>query len=318
MDKPFKTIDEQYEILLSRGMVFSNPELSKRYLLFNNYYNVINGYGHFLLEKDGKYYDNCMFTEVIAIRQFDSQFKNTLLKAILDVENYFKSALSYEFSKAHSTEILPYLNPNNFNGQLLTKNRFIADMNKIINKYAMHHSPNSIKHYYKNHDDIPFWVFCDYMSFGQLVTMYSLLPKSIQNAVAKDFSNLANINLDPSGKSIKITPSDLYRIIGNTKDVRNILAHNNMLFNYTLKSGIPYYEKIHDPLKINKTDQRQSIYDIFVILRLFLNEKQYNIYYNSILDRIKKLHRKMICTDCCEILKSLGFPSDYYLKDKIK
>ena len=39
--KPFKTIDEQYDLLLSRGLSFSNEEKAKQYLLNNNYYNVI-------------------------------------------------------------------------------------------------------------------------------------------------------------------------------------------------------------------------------------------------------------------------------------
>ncbi len=42
--KPFKTINEQYELLISRGLNFTNEAKSKLFLLNNNYYNVINCY----------------------------------------------------------------------------------------------------------------------------------------------------------------------------------------------------------------------------------------------------------------------------------
>lgn len=38
--KPFKTIDEQYNLLLSRGLLFTDENKAKQYLLNNNYYNV--------------------------------------------------------------------------------------------------------------------------------------------------------------------------------------------------------------------------------------------------------------------------------------
>ena len=36
--KPFKTIEEQFFLLKSRGLNFENEEKSKRFLLNNNYY----------------------------------------------------------------------------------------------------------------------------------------------------------------------------------------------------------------------------------------------------------------------------------------
>ena len=38
--KPFKTLDEQIEILEDRNLVFTNKEEAKDYLLHNNYYNI--------------------------------------------------------------------------------------------------------------------------------------------------------------------------------------------------------------------------------------------------------------------------------------
>lgn len=45
--KEFKTIDQQIEILLDRGLIIDDINKAKEYLLTQNYYNIINGYGNF-------------------------------------------------------------------------------------------------------------------------------------------------------------------------------------------------------------------------------------------------------------------------------
>lgn len=42
MAKPFKTLEEQVELMKNRGLYFDDEEKAKSYLLLNNYYNVIN------------------------------------------------------------------------------------------------------------------------------------------------------------------------------------------------------------------------------------------------------------------------------------
>ena len=51
MEKEFKTLDEQIEILKSRGMDIQDEEDTRKYLLSNNYYNIINGYSKPFLEE---------------------------------------------------------------------------------------------------------------------------------------------------------------------------------------------------------------------------------------------------------------------------
>lgn len=45
MGKPFKTLDEQCDILISRNLVIDDLDFAKRYLLHNNYYEVMNTCG---------------------------------------------------------------------------------------------------------------------------------------------------------------------------------------------------------------------------------------------------------------------------------
>ena len=50
--KEFKTIDEQIEILKSRGLAFNDEEFAKEKLLVTNYYNTINGYKKLFIDMD--------------------------------------------------------------------------------------------------------------------------------------------------------------------------------------------------------------------------------------------------------------------------
>ena len=42
--KPFRTVEEQTQILESRGLTFSDKDAAARFLLKENYYTVVDGY----------------------------------------------------------------------------------------------------------------------------------------------------------------------------------------------------------------------------------------------------------------------------------
>jgi len=317
MDKPFKTIDEQYELLVERGLTFNNEQKAKDYLLAYNYYNVVNCYGHFLIDHDNQYIAGSDFMEIIAIHQFDSQFKNTMFKSILDVENMFKSIVSYEFSKAYQSE-QPYMNQSNFNTAYSIKIvAFQADIAKILSKYSDLKSDNSIKHYLNKHHHVPMWVLCNYMTFGQMLTMYGLLTDTLRNQISKDINKIVNQNIQSTLEDIRLSPKNIDQILGNLKDIRNLLAHDNMLFGYTCKTSFPYISSIFSSQNIVKEAQRQNVYDVFLMLRLFMPESKYAILFNSIRRASIKLHSKLSTIDSSDVMKSLGFPSDFYKVKKM-
>ncbi len=54
MEKIFKTIDEQIQLLQSRNLHIEDKEIAKEILLNNNYYYLINGYKDLFLDKKSK------------------------------------------------------------------------------------------------------------------------------------------------------------------------------------------------------------------------------------------------------------------------
>ena len=87
MDKDFKTIEEQIEILKTRGILI-NDERAKEILTENTYYYLINGY------KD-------LFSIIIILKILlkESEFKKFYTILINDLEELKENIKSIEFSQ---------------------------------------------------------------------------------------------------------------------------------------------------------------------------------------------------------------------------
>ena len=316
MDKPFKTLDEQIRILQNRGLIVDRIEETKNYLLFHNYYKTVNGYGYFLYERAGstRFMSGSRFAHIVAIEQCDSRFKSTCFKFILDIEHYFKSVMAYEFSKANVYEVNFYLNKKNYDLNISASAfDFVIEKacKSIINKYSKLNDGNSIAHYSQNHDCIPLWVIIEFFDFGQTLSMFKILPMSIKNEIAKDFSQLVTNNL---GLSFRVNVSDLEEYMNVLKELRNLIAHNNRLYDHVFRNNIKYIPEIYDYYGIGARDDRNKVFHVLVLMKLFLTNDQYVLMHNSVYAHFKRLKNKIsdVLTD--RVLDSLGVVDDYLLK----
>lgn len=102
--KPFKTIGEQYHLLLDRGLEIPNKELFINYILKNNYFNVINGHEDLLLANAGKgskYYDTATFDDFVRLHSFDKILSNHLISILYSFESSLKSSISKNFCEMY-------------------------------------------------------------------------------------------------------------------------------------------------------------------------------------------------------------------------
>ena len=313
MKKPFITIEGQYQLLLSRGLIIQNAEEAKEYLLCNNYYNVVNGHGHFLISTPNHYLPGSDFLEIVAIHQFDSQFKNILFRAIIKIENMFVSVLSHMYSEAYQTEQNPYLNPANYSpSRMHSILSFQTDLRTIIRKYSSSTINNPVRHYVRTYGHVPLWVLSNYMTFGQTATLFGLATSSVRNSTSKCLNIIISKNLELQYVSmIAISPKDYDRIIGNMRDIRNLLAYDNMLYGYRCKGSFPYIPAIHLRLGIRPRDSRLTVYDVFVVARLFMSNEHYTKMDDQVHELASTLHSSLHTIDSSVILGSLGFPNDY-------
>ena len=76
-DKDFKTIDEQIELLRSRGLTIEDEAEAKDFLLRNNYYRV-SGYS-LTLRKNDVFAKSATFQNIEDIYNFDHEFRHIIL-----------------------------------------------------------------------------------------------------------------------------------------------------------------------------------------------------------------------------------------------
>jgi len=307
MTKPFKTLDEQIAILQSRGMIVPDINKAKDYLLKYNYYNVVNCYSKFLISSPDQYYIGATFDEIRSIHTFDVEIKSILLKNILIVEGYFKSIVSHYFCKQYQNIPYAYLFQTTYNsGKIRDIVSLISDLNSLIN-HERSIGNNSISHYSNNHNDVPLWVLSNSMTFGQIIRLYDCLPLKNQHEIVKAFNTIINHNMKTS--SIRLTPNQLSVFMDNIKNTRNILAHGNKLFDFKCRNSYPYIHELHSQFGVDRTTNRQDVYQTEIALKLFLNESQYSIMFNSIKKRKKNLKKALqsIILDTVTAAYGIGF-----------
>lgn len=305
--KPFKTIEEQIELLKSRNLKFKDENKAYEYLLHYNYYNVVNCYSKFFYEKNNKYYDDAYFEDILEIHHFDKELKSIILKSIIEAERHFKSILAYRYSEYFKDSKYSYLDSSNYDKKYIFKvTRLLNNLTNVILNKEKDKNLNSIKHYKKKYNHIPFWILVDYLTFGEIKHFYNYIPEKIRNNVAKDlvhFLKSNNLNTDA-----ELTTNIIQITLNNLLELRNITAHNNILLGIKLPNNIPYYSIVHNFHNIPKNSPRQDIYNTIIFLKIFLTNNQYATLSNTIRKRMKSLKRKLSPTYYDKVIKSLGLP----------
>ena len=127
--KPAKTIEEQIDILESRGVFIEDRKKVEDVLLSINYY-TFSGY-LFEFKNEHGTYNNVSFNKVYNIYLCDKRLKSIILYAIEDIEHNIKTKMAY--SMAHSNGPLGYTKAENF-VDAEEHNFLIWSLNRNINR----------------------------------------------------------------------------------------------------------------------------------------------------------------------------------------
>ena len=303
MEKTFKTIDEQIEILKSRNIIINDYDKAYKILSKNNYYYLINGYKDLFIDrpsKEEKYIRNTKLEEIYALYEFDKDLKINFLKYLLLIENEIDSYIAYEFSKVYGHK--NYLIPNNFTNLNFKNNlidKFINDVNLEI-KYQYKNSNEMIVHYINKYKYVPLWVLVRVLSFGKISRFYSLMKPKEQNTISKKYNLRIN--------EFKI-------ILHNLTLVRNICAHDEKLYDIKMKSRISnniYHKKLKIESKNgNYQYATRDLFSIVIALKLLLEKEQFYKFYTEIMKSIEILKKQLITITLDKVMYKMGFPKNY-------
>jgi len=105
--KPFKTVDDQIEILLKRGLIVDDVEEAKQLLLNFNYYRI-SAYS-LTLRKNDAFYHNIHFHDIMQIYNFDMELRASILYLLEYIEVSIRTHIGLPLRSIWSIRILGLL-----------------------------------------------------------------------------------------------------------------------------------------------------------------------------------------------------------------
>ncbi len=302
INKEFKKLDEQVEILKNKGLIVNNVEYAKEVLLRENYF-FLNGYRHLFMKSSTNktYIEGATFEELYSLFLFDRSFRNILFKNILTVENNVKSIISYQLSMQYGYHEKDYLDRKNFihnsekNKQV---NDVIRKMKRQIKSNAESHS--ATMHYVNSYGYIPLWVLVKVLSFGIIGEFYSILKKEDKMSIADVY------NLDTD------TFANYLIMLSN---YRNICAHEDIVFENKTQRQIAD-TKYHRLLKIDITNDeyvygKNDVFALVIIMKAMLKPDEFKNLVLEIKHNIDNLEMNLSSISINKVLDRMGFPINW-------
>ena len=301
-NKIFKTLDEQIEILRSKGLTINDEYKAKEVLLRENYF-FISGYRHLLMKKykDSRFISGATFEELHSIFLFDRELRNIIFKHILVIENNIKSMISYQLSRKYGFKEKDYLNPNNFTQDKLREKQVYDVLNKMKRQIRVNGRQHSATmHYMDNYGYIPMWILVKVLSFGIISELFSILKTEDQQGIADYYK------LDFTTLSIYLS------LLAN---YRNLCAHEDMLYTYRTQRSIPN-NIYHHKLNIPKIDEeyvygKNDLFSLVLMFKFMLSKEDFKLLVYELGYEVDLLGNKLNSIEIGKVLDKIGFPTNW-------
>ena len=217
-DKPFKTFEEQIDILKSRNLIITNKDFALDVLRSVSYYDLSNGYKTIFMQND-TFRDGLTLEYLYEFFLLDKDIQSIVIKYGLIAENLFKNQFSYVIGKNCGVDHTTYLNPKLYqesvSGVTFQKN-ILKETSFLFNPKT---SKDPTKYYLINHNHIPPWILFKNISLGTSINFYKLLKTNEKIEVTRNL-------LPYDGIEYKVKVEMLTRALDTIRKFRNHAAHN--------------------------------------------------------------------------------------------
>jgi len=256
-NKDFKTIDEQLDILKSRGLTIDDEDQAKTFLLHNNYYRV-SGYSLTLRNHD-HFFRSATFQNIIDIYNFDHELRHMLLKYLEIIEVRFKSVYAYEFTQLHGPT--GHLEANNFSNP--DKHKDLINKAKMQQEKRLPHEAY-LKHFIEDlQQELPFWAYVDLLTIADISIFFSISDSNVRNNVAD---------------SLGIKENPLGRFMHFMTILRNLCAHGSRLYNRLFEQKPKLKKDEQKLLNTNKYGIRDNshLFSYILVMKRLLAANEFN------------------------------------------
>lgn len=293
-EKCFKTLDEQLDILASRGLIINKREEAKRFLLYNNYYRV-SGYSLTLRNND-VFYKEATFQNIVDIYCFDQELRHILLKYIEKIEVSIKSIYAYYFTQKYGPT--GHLNAENYTDKV--------KYSEIINKVEEQKNKNLkfeayLKHFIEDlKQPIPLWAYIDLFTISDISKIYSISDIELKEVISREF-----------GLNMKRGYEKLEGFLYCITVVRNLCAHGSRLFNRLFITKPNLHKNDKKLLRINKDGvlENDRLFGHLLLMKRLLSKNDSDNLFNDIISLCEKYSFVS--------MRYYGFPNDWKNNENI-
>lgn len=250
------SIDDQIKRLEEKGLDLScyEPSKLKEILLDIGYYRLGFYTYYFMDDEKENFLNGIKISEIIELYYMDIDLKYILMKYINRIEINFRTKLIYYPS------IINKQDPFWFVDEALMKKDFVEDFKKRYDDNFKRDNLMLKKHHinYPTDNYAPAWKTFEYLSFGSIITLFDAIKDlEIKNRISKLYQ------VNDLGKFM--------RLIHAVRQIRNICAHSNVLFDFSLPQSLSSHPKIN----YNKGD-RNSLDASLKVIAFFLESISIN------------------------------------------
>lgn len=314
MSKPFKTYDEQIDILEQRNIVISDRRHAHSLLRRENYYSIINGYKDIFLDRAQTvergydfYQEGTTLEQVYALYDFDRNLRAAFLKCLLKSETCLKTKVSYYFSQKHP-EPFAYFNLNNFKNENIPHvTRLISTLSTQIQRNAQ---GETINHYLCKHKELPLWVLAQKLTYGEISNFFLAMNSPEKELVVVEL--ISEFNQNYPLREIRCSPSFVSNI-GNVlrflTEYRNICAHGERIYDHTYKRTKRSPKIEH--LNFLDITFRYKLMDVILVLPLFISPPDYKKLISEIDHEFSLLESALPPLRYTEVMSRMQFKLDW-------
>lgn len=302
IEKNFKNLDEQIEILKSKGMIIHDEKYAKRVLLRENYF-FLNGYRHLFVrsEEDRRFKEGVTFEEMYSLFLFDRSTRNVIFKYLLVIENNLKSIFSYQLSKKYGYRERDYLKEKNFTRapeKQAQLNDLLKKMKRQIRVNGSQHT--ATLHYVSNYGYIPLWILVKVLSFGIVSEMYQILKPEDQKDIASIY---------------EIEPDIFAVYLPLLANYRNLCAHEDILYENKTQKMIDdtiYHQLLKLPQEEGEYKKgKNDLFALIIIMKQMLQPEEFKNMVLELENIVSTLDYNLYSIKVSKVLDRMGFPMNW-------
>lgn len=254
--KPWKSYQQQIQLLESRGMCFEDKKSAEHIISQINYYRL-SGYWYPFRQTDNagqrqdKFIRDTNFQDVLNLYNFDKHLRLLVLQALESIEMSVRTQIAHLMGR---TSPIAHLNPKSFDKSFTQykdkkgKTSYDRWKEKFDQQIERAKKNPAIIHHATNYQAIPIWVAIDHLDFGAVSVLYTGLPNKQRTLIAQSY---------------QVRNADVFASwLRSLNYIRNICAHHSRLWNVNIDV---IGKKDHQIKGLNNLDNKRLFFYLIVI-----------------------------------------------------